>query len=1092
LSRTFAAVAAAGAAVLLSLTVVSSSGATPTKVPIDGFSIPSRSSVAGGSSAPVADFAVTTNDDIVNGDVSSPAALLADPGPDGISLREAVLAADNGGGGQTITFAPSLAGETISPQRAYINLSEPGIAIQGLLTDQGQPAITIDDGGSPDPFVFQIAASDVSISGLRFTDITCHCAGISVAAGEVSTPQLVENVTIENNVFYDPQSPSTGVNAIYVQMPSTAEGAEINHIAVIGNSFDSLLNGSDGVLSGVTGNDGLLRDVEVEGNSFSNTTYPVEFVAGDAANSRIDGARVVGNTFVNSLQPVNINQIGCDGCPGTSSNVIDGTLVEQNVFRSDRGPDVVILGGLTNATNNLISNTTVRDNLMTGSTQYGGVDAVGGRAGSSGNVINGVQVINNTITQNTGGGVQAQQNLDGGSGNTVTNVTVLNSIVTGNSPDFDGVGPSQVSFSLTDASGYAGANGNISGDPEFVDPANGDFHLQAGSPAIDAGTSNGAPPTDLECRSRVGLPDMGAYEFGGAAGTCPPPTTSIDTHPSSFTQAQTAAFSFESNIASSTFECKLDSGEFAACASPQNYSGLADGVHVFQVRAIDPDGNWDPDPATYSWTVDTTPPVVSIDTHPADPTNATTANFSFSASEAASFQCKLDTGTFTACTSPTQYSALGQGGHTFAVEATDQAGNTSTPAAFSWTTDTTPPTASIDTHPATLANSASAAFTFSADEQATFQCKLDGGSYEGCTSPAEYNALGDGTHTVAVQATDQAGNTSAAASYTWTIDTTPPVVSIDTHPADPTNATTANFSFSANETATFQCQLDNGGYTPCASPIQYSSLSPGGHAFSVQATDQAGNTSTSIAYSWAIDTTPPDASIDTHPADPTNATSADFAFSANEQATFQCSLDNDAFTACTSPTHYSALGQGGHTFAVEATDQAGNTSTPATFSWTIDTTAPTASIDTHPPEHTNSTSAAFTFSANEDATFQCKLDAGSNAACTSPLEYSGLSQGTHTLAVKATDQAGNTSAPATFTWLVEPPERCVAPAVKGKRLASAKHAIASAHCGTGKIAHAYSMRVKKGRVISQRPAPGARLKRGAKIDLVVSKGHKRR
>jgi hypothetical protein len=65
--------------------------------------------------------------------------------------------------------------------------------------------------------------------------------------------------------------------------------------------------------------------------------------------------------------------------------------------------------------------------------------------------------------------------------------------------------------------GYDGT-GNISSDPpSFVDALGGDFHLQAGSPCIDKGTSEGAPDTDIEGtpRPQGGGYDMGAYEYAG-------------------------------------------------------------------------------------------------------------------------------------------------------------------------------------------------------------------------------------------------------------------------------------------------------------------------------------------------------------------------------------------------------------------------------------------------------------------------------------------------------------------------------------------------------------------------------------------------
>jgi uncharacterized repeat protein (TIGR01451 family) len=69
---------------------------------------------------------------------------------------------------------------------------------------------------------------------------------------------------------------------------------------------------------------------------------------------------------------------------------------------------------------------------------------------------------------------------------------------------------------------------------------------------------------------------------------------------------------------------------------------------------------------------------------------------------------------------------------------------------------------------------------------------------------------------------------------------------------------------------------------------------------------------------------------------------------------------------------------------------------------------------------------------------------------------------------------------------------CVVPRVVGKSLAAARRALAKAHCSTGRITRAASTKVAKGRVIAQRPAPGARRPDRAKVDLVVSRGPARK
>lgn len=87
-------------------------------------------------------------------------------------------------------------------------------------------------------------------------------------------------------------------------------------------------------------------------------------------------------------------------------------------------------------------------------------------------------------------------------------------------------------------------------------------------------------------------------DFGGAG-----PETTIDSKPSNPSNTRTATFGFSSPAPGASFECKLDAGDFAECASPRSYTGLADGFHNFFVRAVDGTGNVDTTPASYTWQV---------------------------------------------------------------------------------------------------------------------------------------------------------------------------------------------------------------------------------------------------------------------------------------------------------------------------------------------------------------------------------------------------------------------------------------------------------------------------------------------------------
>src|ERR687896_109259 len=247
---------------------------------------------------------------------------------------------------------------------------------------------------------------------------------------------------------------------------------------------------------------------------------------------------------------------------------------------------------------------------------------------------------------------------------------------------------------------------------------------------------------------------------------------------------------------------------------------------------------------------------------------------------------------------------------------------------------------------------------------------------------------------------------------------TAPETTIDSGPEDPTNETGARFEVSSEAGATFQCSLDGAAFGAC---VDYEGLAEGGHTFRVRATDRAGNVdATPASYTWAVDLTAPETTVDSGPADPTNETGARFEFSSEAGATFQCSLDDAGFGAC---VDYEGLAEGSHTFEVRAIDAAGNAdSTPAGYTWTVDTVAPTATIDRRPSDPGNSAAASFEFSANEDATFECRLDselATGFGSCSSPQAYADLADGSHTFEVRATDAAGNRGVAVAYTWTID-------------------------------------------------------------------------
>jgi hypothetical protein len=196
-------------------------------------------------------------------------------------------------------------------------------------------------------------------------------------------------------------------------------------------------------------------------------------------------------------------------------------------------------------------------------------------------------------------------------------------------------------------------------------------------------------------------------------------------------------------------------------------------------------------------------------------------------------------------------------------------------------TDTTPPETTLTGTPYTFSKDVRPIFSFTSSEaNSTFECKLDGGPYEPCTSPKSYTTLlSEGQHTFSVKAKDATGNADPTpAGYTWTVDSLRPKVTFTERPGratgpdknaewitndrSPTWAWTAEDPNLAPDSV--RCTLHD--YTnnryiidniPCSSPYTFEAELPDGDYYlEVYAEDKAGNYGYAVNY-FEVDTVAP-------------------------------------------------------------------------------------------------------------------------------------------------------------------------------------------------------------------------------------------
>lgn len=475
------------------------------------------------------------------------------------------------------------------------------------------------------------------------------------------------------------------------------------------------------------------------------------------------------------------------------------------------------------------------------------------------------------------------------------------------------------------------------------------------------------------------------------------------------------------------------------------------------------------------------------------PTSSSSVTFTFSSTTTGvSFTCALD-GKKSSCASPKSYSGLRDGNHTFSVVATKHGFRASPAATFAWTVDRTPPIAvtafhNVPTAPVSVANAPDITFT-GTEANETFVCRVDVGTHFPCLADTPGStktaaATSNGTHTLTVTPTDAAGNVGPPSSVGWEIDTVGPKVTIADKPStNPFTSVTVHFTVNGVNAATgaVSCTLDDGSGPPVVQSA-CNTLGNGQHSLTVSTPDGASD----IVYTLSITATDDvglqgqDSATWTHshgaPAPPIflngpaayinnpSSAAAQITWDDSSHDTFTCKVDTVDVGTCTQPFDPANVSADGP-HSVQVVDQSLG-SAPSTWTWTLDTLAPSLTVAGGPGARTNVDKVAFVISASVAAntaplvSLVCTLTGPTTfgpAACppdgTFPTTGPQLAAGKYSLDVAATDAAGNVKH-VVRTWTVDrtPPTVSIAGLSSLTGPISLKWSEAVNHLGAGTVA----------------------------------------
>jgi len=495
----------------------------------------------------------------------------------------------------------------------------------------------------------------------------------------------------------------------------------------------------------------------------------------------------------------------------------------------------------------------------------------------------------------------------------------------------------------------------------------------------------------------------------------------------------------------------------------------ADGNHA--LAAVATDNAAHPATAIRNVNVDRTAPSTTILTKPSDPSNVGAPSFTFGSSEPGStFECSIDGGPFTTCTSPHSVAGLTDNVHTFDVRATDPAGNTdSTPASWTWHRDTSNPTGTLNSPGANIRQTVTLTSTetdpaangyASGLQSVTYEYSADGTTWApiGTLNSAPFDTIlwnttgvADGVYQLRIVVSDVAGNTSTSATVpNVRIDNTPPTTS-QNDPGAYLRATktltgSAADSGSGIDHVDFQqAPTGSGSWTTIATDstpgdgfqaaFDTTSVSDGHYDFRTVAYDVAGNQAAATPVtSRLVDNTVPSATINSPgtylrgAVNLTSSTSDPGGSNASGVVTvaYEYSTNGGGTWQSTGASFNSAaVPDGNVSLHVVATDAAGNTTTSTPVTSIADNTKP-ATTD-NAPSGWQSSPVTVTLTANDGGSgvnvTEYSVDGNptytTGTSVSIPAPADGSNDGAHTIAYFSVDNAGNIESIKSTTVLID-------------------------------------------------------------------------